>query len=242
MKKLFLAWQDPETRRWIPVGQLTYDGRLYRFVYTKGAIQSSRFSPFAALTDFYKAYASERLFPIFSNRILLKNRPEHKQYLNWLNVSDEGELGPIEELSRTGGISATDSLVVFPCPQPESDGHFSMKFFCNGIRHLPPPSQEWVDRLEPGRPLYLMLDTQNEQDWLAIAMRTEPVMIVGYVPRYYTEDLRPLLTNEFSKSVTAWVEKVNHEAPFQLRLLCALKAPWPSSFAPCSGALYTSLA
>ena len=37
MKTLYLAWQDPEDRRWLPVGRLNFDGHVYRFVYTKGA-------------------------------------------------------------------------------------------------------------------------------------------------------------------------------------------------------------
>ena len=35
MKTLYLAWQDPEDRRWLPVGRLSFDGHVYRFVYTK---------------------------------------------------------------------------------------------------------------------------------------------------------------------------------------------------------------
>ena len=36
----YLAWQDAEDRRWLPVGRLSFDGHVYRFVYTKGAEQS----------------------------------------------------------------------------------------------------------------------------------------------------------------------------------------------------------
>jgi hypothetical protein len=39
MKTLYLAWQDPEDRRWFPVGRLSFDGYVYRFVYTNGAKQ-----------------------------------------------------------------------------------------------------------------------------------------------------------------------------------------------------------
>src|SRR5262250_671161 len=49
MKTLYLAWQDPEDRRWLPVGRLSFDGHVYRFVYTKGAEQSPRFVPFGAM-------------------------------------------------------------------------------------------------------------------------------------------------------------------------------------------------
>jgi len=40
MKTLYLAWQDAKDRRWFPVGQLSFDGDIYQFVYTKGALRS----------------------------------------------------------------------------------------------------------------------------------------------------------------------------------------------------------
>jgi hypothetical protein len=38
------------------------------------------------------------------------------------------------------------------------------------------------------------------------------------------------------------VERVNCDAPLQLRLLCSLIADWPDNFQPCSDALYETLA
>ena len=35
---LFLAWQNPSTRPWFPIGKLTHDGRFYHFIYLQGAI------------------------------------------------------------------------------------------------------------------------------------------------------------------------------------------------------------
>jgi hypothetical protein len=34
MTTLYVAWRDPETRSWYPVGQLSFEGEAYRFVYT----------------------------------------------------------------------------------------------------------------------------------------------------------------------------------------------------------------
>jgi hypothetical protein len=74
MKTLYLAWQDPEGRRWLPVGRLSFDGHVYRFVYTKGAKQSPRFVPFGAMRDLHVVYESAVLFPLFANRLLSKTR------------------------------------------------------------------------------------------------------------------------------------------------------------------------
>src|SRR5687767_106279 len=70
MKTLYLVWQNPEDRRWLPVGRLSYDGSVYRFVYTRGAKQSSRFVPFGAMRDLHVTYESPELFPLFANRLM----------------------------------------------------------------------------------------------------------------------------------------------------------------------------
>lgn len=241
MKAVFIAWQDPESRRWVPVGRLTAQREAYQFVYTQGAMSSPNFRAFGAMSDLHSSYESSTLFPLFSNRLLSKNRPEYHDYLRWLDIQTEIS-DPIEELAKTGGIRATDSLIVFPCPEPESDGRYRISFFGHGIRYLPPQAQQWVEQLESGRRLYLMLDNQNEQDTLAIAMRTEPAMVVGYVPRYFTEDFRKIMEGKIADTIRVQVDKVNHDAPIQMRLLCTLRSAWPDGFSPCSGDLYTPLA
>ncbi len=241
MKKLFVVWQDPETRMWYPVGLLSLEREGYRYVYTHGATLSNRFTPFGRMDDLHKAYESENLFPLFTNRLLSKDRPEYKDYLSWLNLDSEN-FGPFEEFERTAGIRATDSIVLVPFPEPQSDGTYGLRFFSNGIRYLPQEAQNWVEKLETGERLFLMLDNQNEKDPFAIAMRTEPVMVVGYVPRYYTQDIRQLLDTKASDSLIVCVEKVNKNAPSQFKLLCTLNAKWPDNFQPCSGDLFTPLA
>lgn len=43
MKVLCIAWQDPKDHSWHPVGRLSFDGHVYKFVYTKGASQYTQF-------------------------------------------------------------------------------------------------------------------------------------------------------------------------------------------------------
>lgn len=135
MKALFIAWQDKTTRRWAPVGRLSREDGVYRFVYTRGAEETPHFRPFGRMLDLHKSYKSEELFPIFANRILAKNRPEYRDYLQWLGLA-EAQYDALEELSRTGGLRATDSLELFPCPEPTEGKTFEVYFFCRGLRHL----------------------------------------------------------------------------------------------------------
>jgi hypothetical protein len=242
MKTLYMAWQDPMNRRWLPVGRLTYEGNVYRFVYTKGAQESSNFEPFARMGDLHTIYESSELFPIFANRILPKSRPEYKQYLEWLDLP-ENQSSPLLVLAVSGGARGTDSLELFACPEPNLQGLYEARFFGHGISHLTQQVIDLVGKLERGSRLFLMPDVQNPVDSFAIALRTDdPATIVGYCPRYLTDDFHKLLQACRPESVLVVVDKVNVDAPVQFRLLCKITSPWPEDFEPCSTEFYQSVA
>ena len=241
MKKLYLAWQDPSNRQWFPVGCLTVDSNVYRFVYTRGAEKSPRFIPFGRMTNLKGVYESAELFPLFANRLLSKSRPEYKDYLSWLKVEDDNN-NPLDMLALTEGLRGTDSLEVFQCPTRTKDGKYEASFFSHGIRHLPEYAIKQVNLLKPGEKLFLMRDIQNPYHSLAIALRTgDPVMIVGYCPRYLTDDFNHILDKLGGTDPEVTVSQVNAEAPSQLRLLCKFTSIWPESFQPCSTELYQEL-
>jgi hypothetical protein len=81
MKVLYLSWQDPQSRQCFPVGKLTVEGEIYRFVYTKGATRSKNFIPFGSLRDLYEVYKSPDLFPLFANRLISKKTPRISRFL-----------------------------------------------------------------------------------------------------------------------------------------------------------------
>jgi hypothetical protein len=244
MKTLFLAWQDPRSRRWFPVGKLSYkkDEGIYRFVYTKGAKVAPNFMPLGHMKDLTAIYESEELFPLFANRLMSSKRPEYQNFLHWLDLQED-EADPIALLARTEGIRETDSLTVFPCPEPDLKGKYQVHFFSHGVRHLPDHAIQIVNQLQPGAPLYLMPDPQNPYDTWAMALRTDdPATIVGYCPRYLAKDFLNVLVDSNPTNVKVKVVRVNIDAPIQLRLLCGLEAYWPEGFEPCSGELFEELA
>lgn len=242
MKTLYLAWQDPKERSWFPMGRLSFDGDVYRFVYTKGALKSPNFIPFGRMLNLRAAYASRELFPLFANRLLTKTRPEYKAFLGWLNLQNS-EDDPLVLLGRSGGVRVTDSLTVFPYPEKSSDGIYDIHFFSHGLRYLPDYAVQVVEKLCPGSRLFLMPDPQNPHDAYTLALRTDdPVTIVGYCPRYFTEDFLFLLESGTPDTPKVLVERVNSDAPIQLRLLCNLRAYWPEGFVPCSSEDYEVLA
>ena len=242
MKALFVAWQDTKTRRWAPVGRLTHDNGVYRFVYTRGAEGMPSFQPFGRMSKLHEAYKSDELFPIFANRVLAKNRPEYHEYLRWLGLS-EARYDALEELARTGGLRATDSLEIFPCPEPTGEKNYEVYFFCRGLRHLPVENQERARQLKSGERLYLMQDLQNSSDSMALLMRTgDPITLVGYAPKYYSAEFTQLIKVTSPDQVKITVEQVNSDAPIQYRVLCKLVSPWPANFSPCTTKEFEALA
>ncbi len=234
MKALYVAWQEPDTRRWVTVGRLTYEDGKYKFVYTQGAREARSFTPFGRMVDMDAAYVSDVLFPLFANRVLPKSRPEYGDYLRWLGLK-EHEHNELEVLARSGGLRATDTLEVFPCPEPTEDRNYEVYFFSHGLRHLQSQDQARVNELRAGERLYLMRDVQNDYDAMALLLRTgDPISSVGYCPRYYSGDFSRLLDSVGPDKVRVTVEQVNPDAPMQLRLLCKLSAPWPANFSACS--------
>jgi hypothetical protein len=240
-KRLFLAWQDPETRRWLPVGQLSRDRDDFRFVYTRGAESSDRFVPFGRMTDLHAVYVARELFPLFSNRLLPKSRPEYRDFLTWLGL-DPGADDVLELLSKSGGARATDTLQVFSCPEPTPDNAYTVEFFSHGIRHLTDEARERIESLVPGERLFLTQDLQNPSDPTALLLRTgDPMSILGYCPRFYSAEFSKLAELVGASSVQVAVAGVNPLAPLQFRLRCRLSAPWPAGFAPCSQGAFEPL-
>ncbi|MEW5757187.1 MAG: HIRAN domain-containing protein [Pseudomonadota bacterium] len=233
MKSLFVAWQDPKSRQWAPVGRLSRDDGQYHFVYTQGAEELPNFTPFGRMNNLKAEYVSDELFPLFANRILAKSRPEYDRYLGWLGL-DRVKYDALDELARTGGLRATDSLELFPCPHPTTNRLYEVFFFSRGLRHLHAENQRRANDLKSGERLYVMPDLQNEFDNMALLLRTgDPITLVGYAPRYFSGEFSRLMQAVGAEKLVATVEKVNVDAPLQYRVLCKIKAPWPTNFQPC---------
>jgi hypothetical protein len=236
VKKLYLAWEDPIDRKWLPVGRLTIDdNNIYRFVYTKGAESSRNFVTLARMDQLDEVYTSETLFPLFSNRLLSDSRPEYKDYMEWLDIK-ESEYDPLTMLAITEGIKGTDTFEVFQCPKPNAEGKYEVKFFSHGLRYLPSHAIERVNSFHNGDRLFILPDIQNSYDPMALGLRTDdPVEWVGYCPRYLSPDFYELLEKTRTMDIKVSVERINVDAPLHLRLLCKMVAPWPEGFEPCSG-------
>jgi len=245
---LFVAWRSGDSSNgcWGPVGRLEHVANGYRFVYTRGAQTLAGFRPFSGMPDLEAVYESEELFPLFANRLLARSRPEYVDFLHWGGFDPNNPPDPLAVLGVTEGRRATDSLEVFPCPLPDADGCYINKFFLHGIRWRPPEVIERIGKLQPGEVLSLMPDPNNHYDRDAVAVRTSiengDNFQIGYVPRYLASEVRRLCAQCDPDAVKLIVERVNLDAPLQHRLLCRMKACWPSNFRPCAGPEFQPIA
>ena len=218
---VYVAWQAPDTRDWHVVGNLQERNSGYVFKYTKGALKSPKFTKFSGMNDVHETYVSEELFPLFKNRLLSPRRPEFPRFIKWLGFEDDS-VKPIDILARSGGLRSTDQLQIFKKIEVDSNGKFEHFFFLHGLSYLNSMANDRVSELKPGQTLRLCLDLQNEYDGDAVVVRADkPAEIVGYCPRYLSNDIKKMLLND-SKSVKLAVEKISDDAPHNYRLLCKL--------------------
>lgn len=238
--RLFVAWRsgDANAGRWGPVGVLERaPSGGYRFVYTHGARMLPGFHPFPGMPDLNEAYESDELFPMFANRLLNESRPEYKPSLVWSGFDPENPPDPIQLLGVTEGLRQTDSLEVFPCPAPDSEGCFVATFFLHGLRHAGPAAIERVAALKQDEELRAEPENDNAHDANAVGVWTirSGELRIGYVPRYLARDFRQLYDQCGPGFAELRVQRVNGNAPLQQRLLCRLNACWPDDFQPCAG-------
>lgn len=232
MRKLFLTWQDKKSRQWFPVGQLTFDGNTYRFFYIKGAKEAQRkagFQPLVSFPDLREVYESKELFPMFANRVMPDSRPEYKQIIEFLDIS-ENDNYPLAFLARSGGAKITDNFEIFCYPKLDEKGDYNLHFFAHGLRYLPKCSIERISKMNQGDKIDLAHAFQNPFETDALQLHTRDNYIVGYCPSYLLGDMNEMRQN---KEIEVCVERVNDEsAPLQFRLLCRLIFPQMQTHRP----------
>ncbi|PWI34928.1 hypothetical protein DI392_01225 [Vibrio albus] len=232
MKSVFVAWKDIEDGMWHPMAKLTRDSGTYRFNYTQGS-NHPNFIPFPRMGDRSKVYVSIALFAFFRNRLLPQNRPEFRKVLEWSNMTVES-YDELEMLSVTGGARQTDEFRIIAQPEQTERNQFNIRFFINGIRHLPDKSIERISKLTTGDRLNFESKDDNQYDCNAVLATTvdEEKLKVGYCPRYFNCDIRSLMNNPELQGYELSVVKVNNDAPAQYRLLCEFSTKWPDGFMP----------
>ena len=192
------------------------------------------------MDDLEQIYESNQLFPLFQNRLLPAGRSDFRDYLAWSGFDPDDPPEPLMILGRTEGRKQTDAVELFPCPTPDSHGCFVNLFFAHGIRYVFANAGPVLAELRRGDDLELRPHPLNPADPNAMAIFGSNTPL-GYVPRYLASDVKRLVEECPTQEVKLTVDSVNLDAPMQQRLLCRLRACWPSDFQPCQGVEFDPL-
>ncbi|NOY54553.1 MAG: hypothetical protein GXP34_01050 [Actinobacteria bacterium] len=218
VRRLVVAWQDPEERTYHKVGYLeVFDGPKFRFFYdTEAVAELKNFEPFPNFPDEPYIYQSSELFPFFNNRVISQKRPEYSTLLRAVALAEDAS--PIEILERSGGARETDTIQVFAVPVADEDGVVDFVFPAHGVRYVK-GADERIGQLQPGDVLEFREDYANEYNAEALLIASGQPL--GWVPDFLLPAVRSLTTGFGAYRLT--VEAANGPGvPFHFRLLCRL--------------------
>lgn len=234
-RRLFVGWRDSDTGRLTPIGLLVQesDGQRTRhlFSYLKRAEEVPGFKPFPSFPSLYRLYRSNALFPLFSNRVMPRERPDFGAYVERLELDADAD--PFTILTKSGGVKPNDWVEVFPEPEQDQTGHLRCTFFAD----VPSGSRALVATLRSNDSLQL---TDFGPAVRLNVTRTSEV--AGLVPDYlagFLRDMRELCEEEPRVAV----EHVSgpHGA-LRHRLLCRVETCAPEGYAPFSEPQFQPLA
>jgi hypothetical protein len=241
-RSLFVSWRDPAVGSIHPIGRLVRrigpGGECYSFAYLKMAEGLEGLQPLPGLPHLHDRYDSERLFPVFANRVMPRSRPDYDLLASHVDL--QGDADPFEVLARTGGRRATDRIEVFAGPERTAEDESYALFFARGIRHVD-GAVEAVASLRTGDRLMLVDEPQNEYNSRAVLLRISDGRQVGWIPDYLVEHVHELRQLNGNDPIVV-VEHMNDDTvAIHMRLLCRLQAPWPHGYVPFSGPEFQTL-
>ncbi len=218
VRRMAVGWQNPATRAVSAVGLLEYDGVVHRFRYLRDISDVTGFRPFIGFPELNVKYESEELFPLFAQRAMSPRRPDYSRYLSSMDLEDGASTW--EQLARTEGRLASDTIHLIPEPTVSSDGMTSGCFLVAGIRHRLPDEDlrnAILSKLCPGNLLQLKDEPANPVNPNAILTTTESDVEVGWVPNMLVDFIHDVRR---AGPVDIRVRHVNGpDAPAHMRLL-----------------------
>lgn len=223
-RRLLLIWQDPESRRFLRVGELdTLVNGRFAFRYLPGAREPG-FSPLVQFPDLGQVYVADSLPAFFANRVMSRHRPSYGEYRHRLGLEADDADTPFEVLSRSGGLRATDTFHVVNDLRPDADGRVISRFLASGVRYIV-GADDRLRRMQPGQALQLRDEPDNPVNPRAILIDVRDAAPVGHVPDWLVEDIHAVRAS--ASQITLVAERINPDAPPHLRLLCCLEAKLP---------------
>lgn len=184
--RLLVTRQDPSTRRYAEVGLLTCTGGSYEFSYLRHAVAAPGFRPLLGFSALNRRYRSERLFPLFAQRVMDPRRPDRPRWLSSLGL--EGDPEVMEILARSGGRREGDHLELLAVPVVDDDSSTRISFLVHGVRHA--GSFDDIGYLAVGDRLRLVDDLGNPVNARALLVSGADGQRLGWVPDPLVEFVR----------------------------------------------------
>jgi hypothetical protein len=226
--RLLVTRRDPATQSYYPLGFLGLEGQTYTFAYLRRAVKVDSFRTLPGLSDPARRYTSERLFPIFAERVISSHRPDRQVSMEALGLS--ADAAPFEVLQRSGGRRIGDEIEVLPAPTAGSDGMLMVDFLVHGVRYQTLEAQARISRLAVGEQLRIVPEPDNEWDSQALLVTDCDEVCLGYVPG----PLLDLLHLAQSHSVSV-LRANGPEVGYHFRLLVWTRLRVPVGYRPFSG-------
>jgi hypothetical protein len=163
-------------------------------VYLRDAASVEGFRGLLGFPDLSQVYTSDRLFPLFSQRIMNSERPDYGRFLESPDLESTSQ--PWEVLARSEGRREGDSILVFPEPNVKSDGTSHAEVLVHGIRHRQqsdPRVDQCLNALTTGDVLVLVNEPDNPTNPHAVLVADSGHVPLGYIPDLllgYIADLR----------------------------------------------------
>lgn len=208
---IYLVWQENKTRRRYIIGQLSKNGQ-YEFNYgfeVNEAIDNG-FKLLIGFDDINEVYKNDILFPVFSSRLPDRKRKGIDKILQKYGLSEFDEY---KLLKRSGAKLPIDNLE-FIDPIFEDETEIKRNFYLAGTRHCMECNgdncMKAID-VKSGEVLKLEDEPENKYDKYAIKVLDSKDNHIGYIPRYYSEQINELLKNKYEYNcIVCDVQKENN--------------------------------
>lgn len=205
--EMWLIWKEPNNRRRYKIGILTKENNEYKFKYVDPELNNAKkagFDYFPGFDDTTKVYKSSKLFANIATRLPNINRPDYLEILNAYNLKKESS--EFEILMATKGRLVTDNYEFVLAFNPNK-----LEFDVAGTRHCQ-DIEKCKKYLGINDRLYLEHEPKNKFDTNSIKViyvHDNKKYHLGYVPRYYSEELLNILNKNIDYS--AMIRSLNFE-------------------------------
>lgn len=182
-RRFAVAWRDSVAGRIHAIGVLEAGSGGFEFWYRHDVAEVDGFRLLPGFPETGRVYRAPRLFVLFAQRVMDRDRPDYAQYLAALALP--GDANELDVLSRTGGFRKGDRLQVAEEPEVDDAGRAAITFLVRGTRHVPEDRahvETALRRLERDDPLLLIPDSANPVNPKALFLATLDGQRLGWIP------------------------------------------------------------